>query len=38
MALERRDNDEQMEKLRLEADDVAAKVKFPDLPCGSWGD
>jgi kinetochore protein Nuf2 len=26
MALERRDNDEQMEKLRMEADDVAAKV------------
>jgi hypothetical protein len=27
MALERRDNDEQMEKLRMEADDVAAKVR-----------
>ena len=26
MALERKDNDEQMEKLRVEADDVAAKV------------
>jgi len=29
MALERKDNDEQMEKLRIEADDVAAKVCFP---------
>lgn len=26
MALDRKDNDDQMEKLRMEADDVAAKV------------
>jgi len=26
MALERRDNDEQMEKLRMEADDLAVRI------------
>jgi hypothetical protein len=32
MALERKDNDDQMEKLRMEADDVAAKVGSVPLP------
>jgi hypothetical protein len=33
MALERKDNDDQMEKLRMEADDVAAKVRISLASC-----
>jgi len=38
MALERKDNDDQMEKLRMEADDVAAKVSSDGLCAHAYVD
>jgi hypothetical protein len=38
MALERKDNDDQMEKLRMEADDVAAKVSSDVLGAHAYAD